>query len=67
MTGEEIKFDNLKVGMKVIDDEQDIAKVIDCSDIHNVELQYGSNGKGFVCMEASCENEKLYNYVKNEK
>jgi hypothetical protein len=66
----ELKFSDLKTGMRVIDDEENIGIVKKHDDIHNIVVNYesGTGGYGFYCLDSSCDNgryyDSLYKYEK---
>lgn len=60
----ELLFADIKVGMKVMDEDGDIGTVKECSDIHNIFVVFDNeeSSTGFYCLEPGCEygNDKLY-------
>jgi hypothetical protein len=48
-------YADIKVGMEVKDDEGDRSIVVDCSDIHNVEVQFILGGKALYCLDEKCK------------
>lgn len=61
-----LKFSELKVGMKVQDEDGAFGIIKKCEDIHNIVVNYesGTGGWGFYCLDASCDGvyyDPLYN------
>ena len=49
-------YADIKVGMEVKDDEGDRSIVVDCSDIHNVEVRFILGGKALYCLDEKCKD-----------
>lgn len=52
-----LKFTELKVGMRVKDDDGNIGIIKKCKDIHNVEVNFEVGGAGIYCLD---ENDNDY-------
>ena len=48
-------FENIEVGMKVIDTNDAIGVVKECFDVHNIQVDYLNGGSGFYCLDFQCE------------
>lgn len=51
-----LEFKELKVGMKVEDFWCESGTILECSDIHNVVIEYDSGGTNVYCLQGDCEN-----------
>jgi hypothetical protein len=55
---------NLSKGRRVIDEDGEIGTIIECSDVHNVEVKGDNGGFGLYCFSKGCnensEYEKIY-------
>lgn len=51
----ELKYSELKIGMKVFDDEWDAGIVTDIEDKHNVTVKYLREGEGYYCLDDKCK------------
>ena len=49
-------YADIKVGMEVKDDEGDRSIIVDCSDIHNVEVRFILGGKALYCLDENCKD-----------
>lgn len=49
-----LQFKDLIKGMKVKDQYNDFGKIVDCSSIHNIEVEF-DNGKGLYCLDKTCQ------------
>lgn len=54
-----LNYNNIKIGMIVIDTDGDIGIIIECNDIHNILVSY-KNGSAIFCMSPNCRNDILY-------
>jgi len=43
-----------EVGNQVIDKDGNIGKVVNADDLHNIEVDYYSGGKGLYCIDPEC-------------
>ena len=48
-------YADIRVGMKVIDNDGDIGIITQCEDPHNVIIRYDNEGVGIYCLVESCE------------
>lgn len=55
---EALKFEELKAGMLVIDQDGDSGRIVKCDDVCNIEVSYDDGGNGFICLSANCKLEK---------
>lgn len=64
-----LKFEDLAVGMKIKDTDGDIGVVKECSDPHNVFIEYDGGGSALLCLDENCHEyrkEFLVNVSKNQ-
>jgi hypothetical protein len=45
------------VGQKVYDKDGTIGKVVDCSEEHNILVEFDEGGQGFYCLHDGCPSE----------
>lgn len=45
------------VGQKVYDSDGTTGKVVDCSEEHNILVEFDNGGSGFYCLSKDCESE----------
>ena len=45
------------VGQKVYDSDGTIGKVVDCSEEHNILVEFDEGGQGFYCLHDGCPKE----------
>lgn len=58
-----LSFETIEVGMKVIDQDDKIGIVKECSDIHNILVEYEDGLSGFYCLDKKCDlYDKLFKY-----
>lgn len=61
-----LEFNELFVGMLVIDEDNDIGEIINIQDMYNIEIEYYADneksGRGLYCL-SNCCNDKLYTTV----
>lgn len=58
-----LTFEDVEVGMKVIDQDDHIGVVKECDDIHNVLIEYDNGMNGLYCLDKNCkEYDELYEY-----
>jgi hypothetical protein len=58
-----LTFENIEVGMRVIDQDDHIGTIKECEDIHNILVEYENGGSGFYCLDEKCEEyDELYEY-----
>lgn len=63
METDSLSFETIQCGLKVIDRDDNVGVVKDCTDIHNVLVLYEPNGQGLYCLDEKCETyEPLYCY-----
>lgn len=53
-----LTHETIKVGMTVIDSDGDIGTVTDCRDVHNIQVKYGEDGLGLICLDPNCEEDE---------
>ena len=59
----ELKYEDIQVNMKVVDDSNNIGVIKSVFDIHNIEIEYDNGGVGIVCLDKECNMyEKIYRY-----
>lgn len=69
---EPLKFERLKIGMKVIDNDKNIGTITEIEDIHNVFVEYDNGGFGCHCFVEGCLDnlvpyyDPLFEYKKNK-
>lgn len=57
-----LSFTDVYVGMKIIDEDGDVGLISECTDPHNVIVEFINNGsKGFYCLIENCERDLFYN------
>lgn len=54
-----IKFEDLKIGMQVQDEDHNIGTIIKCDNIHNIEVEF-ENGYGLHCLVEGCYDTHVY-------
>lgn len=50
------------VGQKVYDNDGTIGKVVDCSEEHNILVEFDEGGQGFYCLHDGCQSEDCLSY-----
>lgn len=50
-----VTFDDVYVGMRVVDVDGYIGVVMNCDDIHNVHVEYDDGGSGLYCLDEDCD------------
>ena len=50
-----VRFEDLKIGLYVIDEKGFIGVVTEINDRHNVHVNLDNGGSGIYCMEPECE------------
>lgn len=48
-------YADIKIGMKVMDDDGDIGIIKECDDAHNVLVEFPNGGTGIYCLVSNCE------------
>lgn len=57
---EPLTSERVRVGMSVLDSEDNVGKILDCKDPHNVHVKYQREGSGLYCLiEGCCEKHKF--------
>jgi len=56
MKNKKLLFKDLKLGMKVIDNDGQGGVITECSDIHNIYIKHLDGGSGFYCLDTKCED-----------
>ena len=57
----QIKFEDVTVGLRVYDKDFKCHGIVkDCSDIHNVHVEYEGGGSGLYCMKTPCDVDIFY-------
>ncbi len=59
---EKLNYNDIKIGMRVMNDTKEVGIIIECDDIHNVLVEFTTGSSGFYCLELNCDNENLYQY-----
>lgn len=49
-----VSWDNVKVGMRVRDDEWNIGIIVNAKDMHNIEVYFKDRTKGLYCLDKKC-------------
>lgn len=57
----QVKHSDLVIGLKVQDNDGNIGKVKDCSDIHNVYVEYDNGGSEIHCLVEDCKETTIIN------
>ncbi len=58
-----LKYEDVEVGIKVIDGDDNIGVIKDCFDIRNIIVEYLDGGSGLYCLDSTCNNyDPLYKY-----
>lgn len=58
----ELSYEDLEIGMEVLNSDGDIGIVTDLECAHNILVEYDNGGKGLYCLVDNCEygRDKLY-------
>lgn len=59
--GKVLSFKELKEGDDVIDEDGDIGFITDCSDIHNIKVEFNDGESiffGIYCLDNNCKDNK---------
>ena len=58
---EKLKFDDISIGMRVIDDDGEIGKVTEIHNIHDILVEYDNDGgSGLYCLDDECHERMIY-------
>ena len=53
-----VTHSNLKLGMNVVDEEQNKGTIVNIDDLHNVEVDFQNGGRMLGCFVKDCEEYK---------
>lgn len=56
-------YEEIYVGLKVIDEEGHCGNVTEVLDIHNIVVKLENGGEGIYCLNKRCCNDKLYFFI----
>jgi len=59
MVKKELTFNDIKVGLKVLDEQGDIGSVTTIENIHNISVdfnEFGIHGFGIYCLDKNCKD-----------
>jgi hypothetical protein len=58
-------YDDIKIGMQVVDKEGDVGIVKEANDQHNIVVDFGNGGSGLYCLVIGCEegSDNLYIFI----
>ena len=57
-----LKFEELKIGMKVIDKDKNIGVITEIEDVHNVHVEFDGGGAGIYCLFENCIEDNIPHY-----
>lgn len=49
-------YADIKIGMKVIDEDGDVGTIKECDDAHNILVEFTNGGTGLYCLVPNCED-----------
>lgn len=49
-------YADIKIGMRVMDEDGDIGTVKECDDAHNILVEFPNGGTGLYCLVPNCED-----------
>jgi hypothetical protein len=52
----ELSIEDIYNGMKVIDGDGITGVITECSDVHNILVDYGDDGRGLYCLDNFCDD-----------
>lgn len=50
-----LKYEDVEVGIRVIDRDDNIGIIKDCFDVHNIIVEYVIGGSGLYCLDPKCD------------